>query len=310
MNKSQYRSLSKRGFVKINNFINENDYPLNLSSSLIKKKNKFNGVIENIPHKHIIKIQKKIKSLVIKLNQYGKFKLDTKNFNYAAIYVNPKKNVTKLNKPFDVNRDPKSNSNGSLNWHLDHYSYYFYRNHKNYLIMYLPILKKNINFSNLGIIPLDILKKKDIKTFKRTKNRGALRFRQVEADTITWFEQRFKSKIKVGEWYAIDDYYENAGWKIKLNLEKNKVVPKLRKNDLLIMRADVIHKTNDAKIKRLSIRCDAIPKNYIVPSSWLGFWKFFILFPFLKPKVKYNMKKYIGEFLIRKINTFKRIILT
>ena len=38
MNKSQYRSLSKRGFVKINNFINENDYPLNLSRSLIKKK--------------------------------------------------------------------------------------------------------------------------------------------------------------------------------------------------------------------------------------------------------------------------------
>ena len=172
MNKSQYRSLSKRGFVKINNFINENDYPLNLSSSLIKKKNKFNGVIEKIPHKHINKIQKKIRSLVIKVNKYGNFKLDTKNFNYAAFYVNPKKNVTKLNKPFDINRDPKSNSNGSLNWHLDHYSYYFYRNHKNYLIMYLPILKKNKHFSNLGIIPLDILKKKTLKHLKEPKIEG------------------------------------------------------------------------------------------------------------------------------------------
>ena len=172
--------------------------------------------------------------------------------------------------------------------------------------MYLPILK-NRNFSNLAV-PLDVLKK-TLKHLKESKQRG-IKIQKSRSDTITWFEQRFKNKIKVGEWYAIDDYYENAGWKLKLNLEMNKVVPKLRKNDLLIMRADVIHKNNDAKIERLSLRCDAIPKNYIIPSSWLGFWKFFFLFPFLKPKVKYNMKKYIDEFLIRKINSIKKIILT
>ena len=38
--------------------------------------------------------------------------------------------------------------------------------------MYLPILKKNKHFSNLGIIPLDILKKKTLKHLKEPKIEG------------------------------------------------------------------------------------------------------------------------------------------
>ena len=114
---------------------------------------------------------------------------------------------------------------------------------------------------------------------------------------------RFKKNTKIGNWYALDDYIDNInGWKLHLNLEKNKVVPKLDLYDLLIMRADVIHKTNDAATDRIAIRCDILPKDGKYEQSLIGFINICLKYFFETNKAKYNLRRYIKNYIL---NFFK-----
>ena len=76
---------------------------------------------------------------------------------------------------------------------------------------------------------------------------------------------------------------------ITADLEKIKIVPKLNLYDLLIMKADVIHKTNDAKIERIAIRCDILPKNSFYEQSLLGFSIICLKYFFQPKKLRYNL---------------------
>ena len=46
-------------------------------------------------------------------------------------------------------------------WHLDHGSYFKSRNHHDWLIGYMPIVKSNRHDSNLAFIPYDVLEQED-----------------------------------------------------------------------------------------------------------------------------------------------------
>jgi hypothetical protein len=197
---------------------------------------------------------------------------------------------------------------GVLNWHLDHYSYFLYQDHTNWLICYLPIFKPSKELANLAIVPIDVVKQLDPYLHEQISGRGARRFRCVEPDTIEWFEMRFPGQsIKVGDWFAIDDYEDSSpGFKLKIDLEAHKVVPELEVGDLLIMRADVIHRTHDAGSDRISVRCDAIPLNAARLDTWLGLIRMTLQYPFMGAKRKYNIRRWlINEWQMR-LAKFKR----
>lgn len=292
------RQLDKKGYFIINNFLNDSDVDQSMISYLKKKEKFVDGVIHGINKKFYLNINNKIKKISKKLNN-KKLDISDKKFCYASIKIKKVKNKkSKLIKPFNVNKDPKVSPGGVLNWHIDHFTYYFHNDHKNYLICYMPILKSDPKYSNVAIVPYDILKKEDLFTYKKIKNRGAARFRKVERDTKPWFDMRFKKDTKIGDWYALDDYDdETQGWKVNFDLESKKIVPKLNLYDLLIMKADVIHKTNDAKIDRIAIRCDILPKYSFYEQSLLGFFNICIRYFFQTKKSKYNLKRYIKNFL-------------
>ena len=86
---------------------------------------------------------------------------------------------------------------------------------------------------------------------------------------------------------------------MNLDLEKNKVVPKLNLYDLLVMRADVIHKTNDAVTNRIAIRCDILPRNARYEQSFLGFFSICLKYFFETKKAKYNLIRYIKNYMNR-----------
>ena len=292
------KNLENRGYFIVRNFLKDSDINKNFVKYINKKEKFVDGVIHGIDNIYYEKIGKKIKK--ISQNLFNKdLLISEKKFCYASIRI--KKSINsqkKLIKPFDINKDPKVMPGGVLNWHIDHFTYYFHNDHKNYLICYMPVLKSNSKDSNVAIIPYNILKKKDFRTYKKIKNRGAVRFRKVERDTKEWFNLRFSKKTKVNDWYALDDYNDfTQGWKMNIDLEKNKVVPKLKLNDLLIMKADVIHKTNDAKIDRIAIRCDILPKNSFYEQSIFGFVKICLRYFFQSKKTKYNLKRYIKNYL-------------
>jgi len=292
------KDLNKKGFFIMKNFLSKSDLDKNFINYLNKKEKFVDGVIHGLDTKFYVNINEKIKKISQSLCNKD-LNISNNKFCYASIRIKKTTNSkTTLIKPFNIFKDPKVSPGGVLNWHIDHFTYYFHHDHKNYLICYMPILKSDPKYSNVAIVPYDVLKKEDINTFKKIQDRGAVRFRKVEKDTKPWFDLRFNQKTKINDWYAIDDYADNTqGWKMKIDLEKKKVVPKLNLYDLLIMKADVIHKTNDAKIDRIAIRCDILPKNSFYEQSFMGFFYICLKYFFQTKKTQYNLNRYIKNFL-------------
>lgn len=285
------KQLQEKGFVVLSHFLDESDISSEMLIWLERSRKFKDGVVGGIPTSFMGKIQSKIANLVPDLAQNIGIQIDAALYNYSAIRLNRSQGEPQLRLPFHYHLDPKIAPGGVLNWHVDHFSYYLGGDHANYLICYLPVKKPDVNLCNLALIPYDVLRQFDAKTYDRVQHRGALRFRCVEPDTKPWFEMRFPDeRIEVGQWYAIDDFYPSPGWKLEIDLERHKVVPQLSVGDLLIMRADVIHRTEDAKTDRISIRCDAIPRNAKQFNSWFSLIKMGLMLPFDYPKVRYNKK--------------------
>jgi hypothetical protein len=301
--------LSTHGFAIIPNFVTSSDVSADFINWLSTAKKFNDGVVTDIPDEFMVDIKRKIQGNLPQIAEQIGASINPARNSYCAIRLKKVENekVT-LRQPFDIHRDPKTSEGGVLNWHLDHFSYYLYQDHTNWLICYIPVLKGDPELANLAIIPNRVLKTLDPYTFEKTQGRGAVRFRCAEQDTLDWFKLRFPNdKIAVGDWYAIDDFDDSTpGWKLSIDLEKHKVVPQLSPFDLLIMRADVIHKTNDAKINRISIRCDAMPKRAINLGSWLGILKIIFRLPFTSKKHRYNLLAWLRWTLPGKFQSSKK----
>ncbi|PZU94476.1 MAG: hypothetical protein DCE90_14625 [Pseudanabaena sp.] len=129
--------------------------------------------------------------------------------------------------------------NQSFRWHQDHESYYLTQNHYHYLNLYMPIIKPDVDKSNLCIVPFDRLLARSPKIYKQILNRGATRYRVEKHKTII--------------------YNDNDGGKLgtlDYSIEDIAKTPYLNAGDLLLIRGDVIHRTQDADTLRtaLSIR--------------------------------------------------------
>ncbi len=143
--------------------------------------------------------------------------------------------------------------NQSFGWHQDHESYYLTQNHYHYLNLYMPIIKPELSKSNLCIIPFDRLKARSPEVYPRILNKGATRY-QVAKNKTTIYNDNDGGKLGVLD-YSIEDIAET---------------PYLNAGDLLLIRGDVIHRTQDADSLRtaLSIRIassqDKIVKDQLV----------------------------------------------
>jgi ectoine hydroxylase-related dioxygenase (phytanoyl-CoA dioxygenase family) len=132
-----------------------------------------------------------------------------------------------------------NNKDCDFKWHQDHESFFVHQQHKNYLNFYIPFIKPDQNKSGLGVIPFDLLEFHcpDYATF--IINNGATRF--FPKDSIT------------------EVYEDESGktYELPVNLDKLAEYPELNSGDLLLMRGDVIHKTQDILTDRCSVtvRC-------------------------------------------------------
>lgn len=287
--------IAHHGFIVINNFIAQTEIHPNLNKYLANANCFSDGVIKSIPNTQMSSIRQRIKGVIPDLANALRLRIALNRFAYCAVRIDKSSSAPELKKPFNLHQDPKASPGGVLNWHLDHYSYYIYQDHINWLICYIPTHKPSRHFANLAIVPTDVVKQHDPYLHQKIKGRGAMRFRSAEADTLEWFEARFPGQpIKIGDWFAIDDYVDaSPGFKLNIDLEAHKVVPELEAGDLLIMRADVIHRTNDAGSDRISVRCDAIPLNAPRLDTLLGLMWLSLQYPFMGAKRKYNVGKWL-----------------
>jgi ectoine hydroxylase-related dioxygenase (phytanoyl-CoA dioxygenase family) len=122
-------------------------------------------------------------------------------------------------------------------WHQDHEPVTYYKDAFNAINLWIPLVKPDEHKSGLDIIPFSKLSPADITYFKGF---GARRI--VSENNKT---------------YALDD--NNRGHRTDFSFDINElsVSPAISVGDVLVMRGDTIHKTQDTDTHRiaLSIRC-------------------------------------------------------
>jgi len=135
----------------------------------------------------------------------------------------------------------------NLDWHQDHLSYYMFQHHYRYLNFYITLSKEDKKRSGLSIVPFDALEQTVPAYVSKIQNSGASRF-YPENDSTKVFND------DTGEEYTIP-----------VNIDLIKISPELAPGDLLVIRGDVIHRTQDNITNRvaLSIRCidSTLPMN-------------------------------------------------
>lgn len=125
-------------------------------------------------------------------------------------------------------------------WHQDHESYFLYQDHYNYLNCYIPIIKPFKDKSNLSIIPFDLIKDKSPGFYRKMIGGGATYATIQNGKATVMYDNNDDSVLDFLD-YNINDF---------------SVTPELEVGDLLILRGDVIHKTQDNFTNRtaLSVR--------------------------------------------------------
>jgi hypothetical protein len=123
-----------------------------------------------------------------------------------------------------------------FSWHQDHESFFAIQNHYDYLNFYIPVLKPRKDRSNLCVIPFDALEKESKRHYPGLVRGGATRFPRFGAGRMIFHDDTGRV-----ERMRADD------------LDRIAHAPELNAGDLLLMRGDIIHRTQDADTERVAL---------------------------------------------------------
>ena len=120
-------------------------------------------------------------------------------------------------------------------WHQDHESFFVLQNHFDYLNFYVPIVKPDPAKSNLSVVPFDVLERESPRLYQALFRGGATRFPRIGNRRLA----------------VCDD----TGWchVIERDLELIAETPQLTAGDLLLLRGDVVHRTQDTLTERVAM---------------------------------------------------------
>ncbi len=137
-------------------------------------------------------------------------------------------------------------------WHQDHESFYIVQNHFDYVNFYMPIIKPQLAKSNVKVIPFDVLNSVAPSAHDFLVGNGAGHFHPLG-----------------DRWLATND--DLGGMRvIKADLEDLAVTPELDVGDLLLLRGDIIHRTQDADTTRVALSWRAANGSTVVRRSRLA----------------------------------------
>jgi hypothetical protein len=123
----------------------------------------------------------------------------------------------------------------SFPWHQDHESYFVVQNHFDYLNFYVPFVKPDPHKSNLSVIPFDVLQQHSRRASRFLERGGAGSFRHVRHHWVATNDDSGRSKV------------------ISADLDGLAVTPELEEGDLLLLRGDIVHRTQDTDTDRVAL---------------------------------------------------------
>ena len=135
-------------------------------------------------------------------------------------------------------------------WHQDHENYWLWNDTRNYLNYYMPVVKPVTERSNLTVVPFDRLEERAPEIVPKLLRRGATR---VLGSGPRWTVKDDDQGGKVG--------------KLDFDLAEIEETPHLSPGDLLLVRGDVIHRTQDSSTKRVAASIRYINSQTLVNRS-------------------------------------------
>ncbi len=121
-------------------------------------------------------------------------------------------------------------------WHQDHETYYLTQQATNAINLWIPLIKPDRNNTGLSIVPFDKLGT----SLKHFLGFGARNINIIDSSTIT-----------------VEDCENGDNFELSCDIESLAVSPEIGPRDVLVMRGDTLHRTQDTMNDRLamSIRC-------------------------------------------------------
>jgi len=132
-------------------------------------------------------------------------------------------------------------------WHADHESYFLLQEHFHYLNFWIPIEKPDPRLSNLSFVPLDTLFERAPHVEDELTGGGAIRC--ITAD---------------GESNIHGDDARIRHVHLDFDINDLAVTPEVEAGDLVLLRGDVFHRTQDVLTKRIAVSFRMVSSKSIV----------------------------------------------
>jgi len=156
-------------------------------------------------------------------------------------------------------------------FHQDRESFYVYQTHTDYLNFYIPLVKPVREKSNLTVLPFDRLKQRSPEACAKLINQGA---HMVE-------ERDGKSEI-------IDESIDGNNLVVDFRISEITETPLLNPGDLMLLRGDVVHRTQDAETDRIAISFRTMPPDHMMMRSKLAIGGLMKYMSMIKNRVQYQ----------------------
>jgi len=219
-----FSGLEKQGYVVIPNFLSVEEIDMFITDKNSDLKS-FRKSIPRVSKNILEKIAPKILNVAKRIADNTSIKTNVIS-PWSAVYMNT----------FDY----------GISWHQDQESWYVDQHHENYLNFYISIIKPDSCLSGLSVIPYDVIDNYFPEYKDKFLGKGAKTF---ETDNVS---------TKVVD----DDNGEE--YSLPINIDNFAVSPELSQGDLLILRGDVIHRTQDVLTNRLSVTIRCLDGNHVV----------------------------------------------
>jgi ectoine hydroxylase-related dioxygenase (phytanoyl-CoA dioxygenase family) len=121
-------------------------------------------------------------------------------------------------------------------WHQDHESFFVNQSHRNYVNFWAPVIKPDRSKSNLSVIPADNFRQRRPDLWDRLEWGGAA--------SAVWRD---------GTTIISDDFRGGLHGTLDFRLEELAETPELDAGDVLLMRGDLFHQTQDADTTRVAV---------------------------------------------------------
>jgi hypothetical protein len=139
-----------------------------------------------------------------------------------------------------------------FDWHQDHESFYVLQQSYNYINCYIPVIKTNKDLGGVSLIAMDFLKEQHPIFFDKISNQGAQQINKEQGSILRIYNAE-----------------TNETYRYQFDIESFSTSPELEERDLLLIRGDVIHKTQDTSQHRVALSIRYADGNCLIDKNKL-----------------------------------------